>query len=133
MNPLVLIPARMAATRLPGKPLADIGGQPMIVRSATKLGRSVVSVFILPPSIAALAERLRGRGQDSPEVIAARMAKARTEISHWAEYDYVLINDDLDRCYAQIVTIVEAERLRLPRQREMRRFVDRLNAEFDAE
>ena len=97
------------------------------------LGRSVVSIFILPPSIEALAERLRRRAQDSPEVIAGRMAKARSEISHWAEYDYVLINDDLERCYAQIVTIVEAERLRLTRQRGMRRFVDRLNAEFDAE
>ena len=97
------------------------------------LGRSVVSIFILPPSIAALAERLRRRAQDSPEVIAARMAKARAEISHWAEYDYVLINDDLDRCYSQIVTIVEAERLRLPRQRDMRRFVGRLSAEFEPE
>ncbi len=97
------------------------------------LGRSVVSIFILPPSIEALAERLSARAQDSAAVIAARMAKARSEISHWAEYDYVLINDDLDRCYAQIVTIVEAERLRLPRQRGMRRIVDRLNAEFDAE
>lgn len=97
------------------------------------LGRSVVSIFILPPSIETLAERLCMRAQDSAEVISARMAKARSEISHWAEYDYVLINDDLDRCYAQIATIVEAERLRLPRQRGMRRFVDRLNAEFDAE
>ena len=97
------------------------------------LGRSVVSIFILPPSIATLAERLQARGQDSAEVISRRMAKARAEISHWAEYDYVLINDDLDRCYAQIVTIIDAERLRLPRQRGMRRFVDRLNAEFDAE
>jgi guanylate kinase len=97
------------------------------------LGRSVVSIFILPPSIEALSERLLTRAQDSAAVIAARMAKARSEISHWAEYDYVLINDDLDRCYSQIVTIVEAERLRLPRQRGMRRIVDRLNAEFDAE
>jgi guanylate kinase len=97
------------------------------------LGRSVVSIFILPPSIHALSERLRSRAQDSEEVIARRMAKARSEISHWAEYDYVLVNDDLDRCYGQISTIVEAERLRLPRQRGMRRFVDRLNAEFDAE
>ena len=97
------------------------------------LGRSVVSIFILPPSIEALGERLWTRAQDTAEVIAGRMAKARSEISHWAEYDYVLINDDLDRCYSQIVTIVEAERLRLPRQRGMRRFVDRLNAEFDAE
>jgi guanylate kinase len=93
----------------------------------------VVSIFLLPPSIAALGHRLRARGQDSDEVIAGRMAKARSEISHWAEYDYVLINDELERCYTQIVTIVDAERLRLSRQRGMRRFVDRLNAEFDAE
>jgi guanylate kinase len=97
------------------------------------IGRSVVSIFILPPSIEALAQRLQARAQDSAAVIAARMAKAHAEISHWAEYDYVLINDDLERCYAQIVTIFKAERLRLPRQRGMRRFVDGLNAEFDGE
>ena len=97
------------------------------------LGRSVVSIFLLPPSIGTLRQRLWRRAQDSAEVIAGRMDKARAEISHWAEYDYVLINDDLDRCYSQIVTIVDAERLRLSRQRGMRRFVDRLNAEFDAE
>ena len=96
------------------------------------LGRSVVSVFLLPPSIAALEARLRARGQDADAVIAGRMAKARAEISHWAEYDYVLVNDDLDRCYSQIGTIVEAERLKLRRQRGIRRFVDRLNDEFDA-
>lgn len=96
------------------------------------LGRSVVSVFLLPPSIDALERRLRTRAQDSDEVIAGRMAKARSEISHWAEYDYVLINDDLDRCYTQIETIVAAERLKLRRQRGIRSFVDRLNGEFDA-
>ena len=96
------------------------------------LGRSVVSVFLLPPSIAALEVRLRARAQDSDEVIAGRMAKARAEISHWAEYDYVLVNDDLDRCYAQIETIVGAERLKLRRQRGIHGFVDRLNEEFDA-
>lgn len=96
------------------------------------LGRSVVSVFLLPPSIAALEVRLRARAQDSDAVIAGRMAKARSEISHWAEYDYVLVNDDLDRCYAQIGTIVGAERLKLRRQRGVRPFVDRLNEEFDA-
>lgn len=95
------------------------------------LGRSVVSIFLLPPSIAALEQRLRARAQDSDEVIAGRMAKARAEISHWAEYDYVLINDDLDRCYSQIGTIVDAERLKLRRQRGIRRFVDGLNEEFD--
>jgi guanylate kinase len=97
------------------------------------LGRSVVSIFLLPPSIDALAQRLAARAQDSADVIAARMDKARSEISHWAEYDYVLVNDDLDRCYSQIATIVDAERLRLTRQPGMRRFVDRLNADFDAE
>lgn len=96
------------------------------------LGRSVVSVFLLPPSIAALETRLRTRAQDSEQVIASRMAKARAEISHWAEYDYVLVNDDLDRCYSQIQTIVAAERLKLRRQRGIRGFVDRLNGEFDA-
>ena len=96
------------------------------------LGRSVVSIFLLPPSIGALERRLRTRAQDSDEVIAGRMAKARAEISHWAEYDYVLINDDLDRCYAQIWTIVNAERLKLRRQRGIRGFVDQLNREFDA-
>ena len=95
------------------------------------LGQSVVSVFLLPPSISSLEVRLRARAQDSDEVIASRMAKARAEISHWAEYDYVLINDDLDRCYAQIGTIVGAERLKLRRQRGVRDFVDRLNQEFD--
>jgi guanylate kinase len=96
------------------------------------LGRSVVSIFLLPPSIGALEARLRARAQDADEVIAGRMAKARAEISHWAEYDYVLINDDLDRCYAQIETIVSAERLRLRRQRGMRAVVERLNHDFDA-
>lgn len=96
------------------------------------LGRSVVSIFLLPPSIGALEARLRARAQDSDEVIAGRMEKARAEISHWAEYDYVLINDNLDRCYAQIETIVSAERLRLRRQRGMRAIVERLNNEFDA-
>lgn len=96
------------------------------------LGRSVVSIFLLPPSIAALETRLHARAQDSEEVIAGRMAKARAEISHWAEYDYVLVNDDLDRCYGQIETIIAAERLKLSRQRGIRSFVDRLNDEFDA-
>lgn len=96
------------------------------------LGRSVVSIFLLPPSIAALEHRLRSRAQDTDEVIAGRMAKARAEISHWAEYDYVLINDGLDMCYAQIGTIVAAERLKLRRQRGIRDFVHGLNQEFDA-
>ena len=95
------------------------------------LGRSVVGIFILPPSIAELESRLRRRAQDSDDVINRRMAKAKAEISHWAEYDYVLINDDLSRCFSQIRTIVDAERLRRDRQRGLRALVDGLNCEFE--
>jgi guanylate kinase len=91
----------------------------------------VVSVFVLPPSIAALEARLRSRAQDKDEVIAGRMAKARDEVSHWAEYDYVLINDDLTTCYSQIGAIIGAERLRLGRQRWLPVHVDMLNKEFE--
>ena len=104
------------------------GGQ-QIRNSA--LGRDVVSVFILPPSIAELERRLRGRGQDSDEVIAGRMAKSQAEISHWAEYDYVLVNDDLDATFARLVTIVEAERSRRDRQPDLADFIRGLNREFE--
>lgn len=103
------------------------GGQ-QIRNSA--LGEDVVSIFILPPSIAALESRLRGRAQDSDEVIAGRMAKSRDEISHWAEYDYVLVNDDLDRTEQELRMILTAERLRRRRQVGMVDFVRGLNDEF---
>jgi len=103
------------------------GGQ-QIRNSA--LGEQVVSIFILPPSIAALAHRLRSRGQDSEEVIAGRMAKSQNEISHWAEYDYVLINEDLEACESQLRAIVKAERLRRGRQPGLTAHVQALNAEF---
>ena len=95
------------------------------------LGPLVVTVFILPPSIAALEARLRSRGQDSDAVIAGRMAKARDEISHWAEYDYVLINDDLVACYSRIGTIIAAERQRRDRQKWLQPHVDALYEEFE--
>ena len=104
------------------------GGQ-QIRNSA--LGRDVVSVFILPPSIAALESRLRGRGQDSDGVIAGRMAKSQSEISHWAEYDYVLVNDDLEATFARLLAIVQAERLRRDRQTFLSDFVRGLNREFE--
>ena len=85
------------------------GGQ-QIRNSA--LGHDVVSIFVLPPSIAELESRLRGRGQDSDAVIADRMSKSRNEISHWAEYDYVIVNADLDSAFSDLVTILQAERLR---------------------
>lgn len=103
------------------------GGQ-QIRNSA--LGKDVVSIFILPPSIKELEDRLRGRGQDSEEVIAGRMDKSQSEISHWAEYDYVLVNDDLDQAEKDLKTIVTAERLRRDRQPSLNDFVRGLNAEF---
>ena len=105
------------------------GGQ-QIRNSA--LGRDVVSVFVLPPSIAELDRRLRLRGQDSAAVIAGRMAKSRDEISHWAEYDYVIVNSDLDTAFDELVTILQAERLRRDRQPELADFVRGLNREFAA-
>ncbi len=75
-----------------------------------------VSIFIAPPSIEALRERLSGRGQDSPEVVERRMADARSELSHFPEYDYLVINDDFDVALAELRAIVVAQRLREPRQ-----------------
>lgn len=103
------------------------GGQ-QIRNSA--LGADAVSIFLLPPSIPELERRLRERAQDSDEVIRGRMAKSEAEISHWAEYDYVLVNRDLDACEAQVRTIVAAERLRRGRQPGLADFVRRLNADF---
>lgn len=88
-----------------------------------KAREDLVSVFILPPSREALLERLKTRAQDSAEVVAARMAKANGEMSHWAEYDYVVVNDDVVRALAQIETILAAERLRRARQPDLSGFV----------
>ena len=105
------------------------GGQ-QIRNSA--LGRDVVSVFVLPPSIAELERRLRGRAQDSDEVIAGRMEKSLSEISHWAEYDYVIVNSDIDKSFNELLTILQAERMRRDRQPGLAEFVRGLNREFDA-
>ncbi|PZO65570.1 MAG: guanylate kinase [Paracoccus denitrificans] len=90
------------------------------------LGQQVVSIFILPPSLPELERRLISRGQDAPDVIARRMDKSRDEISHWAEYDYVLINDDLDDTLARLKSILTAERLRRERCTSLGPFVRRL-------
>ena len=90
-----------------------------------------VLVFVLPPSIAELEKRLKGRAQDSAEVVAKRMAKCRDEISHWAEYDYVLVNKDLPAAFEELKSIVVAERLRRDRQPDLSNFVRSLNTEFD--
>ncbi len=79
--------------------------------------KDVVSIYILPPSLAELEKRLRSRGTDSEEVIADRMSRAASEISHWGEYDYVLVNDDFDACLEQIRAILGAERHRRSRRK----------------
>lgn len=81
-----------------------------------RMETDVVRVFLLPPSITELEHRLRSRGTDSDAVIAARMERARFEISHWDGYDYVVINDDIEACYAKVLTILEAERMKRARQ-----------------
>ena len=89
-------------------------------------GDDLVSIFVLPPSHAELERRLRARAQDAEDVVARRMAKANNEISHWAEYDYVVINDDLDATLAKIQTILAAERLKRGRQTGIHDFVNQL-------
>jgi guanylate kinase len=88
----------------------------------------LVSVFVLPPSRAALEERLSTRAQDSAAVVASRMAKSAEEVSHWSEYDYVIINNDVDESVAQVRAIVTAERLRRNRQIGLAEFVATLRA-----
>jgi guanylate kinase len=79
--------------------------------------KDVVSVYILPPSLAELERRLRSRGTDSEAVIVDRMSRAASEISHWGEYDYVLVNDGFDACLDQIRAILKAERQRRSRRK----------------
>ncbi len=81
-----------------------------------KLFPGCIGIFVLPPSLEVLEARLRGRGQDSPEVIARRLQAAREELSHVDEFDYAIINKDLDEALQDIGSIVRAERLRLARQ-----------------
>lgn len=94
-----------------------------------KAETDVVRVFLLPPSLDELRRRLTGRGTDSAEVIAGRMARAQAEISHWDGYDYVVVNDDIDACFGKVVEILEAERLRRARQTGLIGFVRELMKE----
>jgi guanylate kinase len=80
------------------------------------MGEDLVRIFILPPSMSELERRLRERGTDTDEVVADRMRRAAGEIGHWAEYDYVLVNADMDKCLGKVQTIVAAERLKRSRQ-----------------
>ena len=88
--------------------------------------QDVVSVFILPPSLAELRRRLQARAQDSEAVIDGRMERAKGELSHWAEYEYVVVNDDLESCFAKVREILHAERMRRTRQTGLIPFVRQL-------
>ncbi len=98
----------------------------------TAMADDVVSIFVLPPSIEALETRLRGRGQDSDDVIEARMKKSRDEISHWAEYDYCLVNHDIKEAEEQLRAIITAERLKRRRQLGLMDLVRDMNDEFES-
>ena len=89
-------------------------------------GGDVVRVFILPPSLTELGRRLTARGTDEPDVVAARMARAESEISHWDGYDYVLVNEDVEGCFAQVQHILAAERLKRSRQTGLIGFIRKL-------
>ncbi|MDF2811618.1 MAG: guanylate kinase [Microvirga sp.] len=93
-----------------------------------KMRADVVSVFILPPSMEELKARLERRAEDIPEIIARRLRNAREEIAQWESYDYVLVNDDLDRTFGDLKSILAAERLKRERQIDMGGFVDTLLA-----
>ena len=90
---------------------------------AQKDKADVAAVFILPPSIEELHRRLVSRAQDSEAVIEDRMARAKAEISHWGEYDYIVINDDIDACFEEVRGILQAERLKRKRQTGLIDFV----------
>ncbi len=118
-TPRVFVEEQLSAGR---DVLFDIDWQGTQQLSAA-LRADLVSVFILPPSLAELERRLRARAQDDDAVVAARMEQARQEISHWAEYDYVLVNQDFDETLASLRAILKAERSRRSRQPGLSPFV----------
>ncbi len=101
----------------------DWQGAQQLAQSA---GDDLVSIFILPPSTSELARRLETRAQDSAEVVRGRMAQATDEVSHWAEYDYIVINEDIADSVAKVGSILAAERLKRARQVGLPDFVNRL-------
>src|ERR1700691_2913898 len=95
-----------------------------------KARADVVSVFILPPSAVDLEKRLHSRAQDSDEVIRGRMSRASHELSHWAEYDYIVINHDIDEAFAEVQSILKAERLKRERRSGLTTFVRELQRQL---
>jgi guanylate kinase len=94
-----------------------------------KMAGDVVSIFILPPTMAELQSRLHRRAEDTDEVIATRLANSRAEIEHWLEYDYIVVNEDLDTAFAAVRAIVDAERLRRDRRPGLFEYVQGLLTE----
>jgi guanylate kinase len=97
-----------------------------------KARADVVSVFILPPSATDLEKRLNSRAQDSQAVIRSRMSRASQEMSHWAEYDYIVINRDIDEAFAEVQSILKAERLKRERRVGLTAFVRELQSQLEA-
>lgn len=114
------------------------GGQDMLfdidyqgaAQLVEKMPEDVVSIFILPPSMKELMARLHRRAEDTEEVIALRLENARVEIQHWQSYDYILINEDLDRSFAAVKAIIAAERLKRYRRPGLNAFVSGLVSEI---
>src|ERR1700722_8686767 len=96
-----------------------------------KARADVVSVFILPPSATDLEKRLHSRAQDSDEVIRGRMSRATHELSHWAEYDYIVVNHDVDAAFAEVQSILKAERLKRERRTGLTEFVRALQRQLE--
>ncbi len=119
-TPRAPVEAALAAGR---DVLFDIDWQGTQQLQQTDAASDLVRVFILPPTLAELERRLTTRNTDHPDVIAGRMARARDEISHWGEYDYILVNDDAETCLNEIRAILKAERLRRKRQLGLAGFV----------
>ncbi|MEM6306872.1 MAG: guanylate kinase [Pseudomonadota bacterium] len=112
--------------------LFDIDWQGAQQIKNSTLQEHVLSIFILPPSIAELHRRLTTRAQDTTDVIAKRMQKSWDEISHWDGYDHVLVNDDLDTTEQQLRTVIQAARLRRSQQPDLMGHVRRLHSEFES-
>ena len=115
-------PVQQAIERRPRHPVRHrLAGR--AASSSRDAASDLVTIFLLPPSMGELERRLVARGTDSDAVIADRMRRAAGEIEHWAEYDYVLVNDDMDRCLGEVRAIVAAERLKRGRQLGLTDFV----------
>ena len=104
------------------------GGQQIRTSS---MKNDVISIFILPPSISELERRLNARGQDSIEVVASRMSKSKDEISHWNEYEYLIVNNDLQQSFEALKSILIAERTKQARRNDLESLIENLNTEFD--